>query len=70
MRDNREFELENIRIGENALSNFHVERASSVLAENGFIAIAIDASCQGESGGEPRFKEDPIARVEDIRGAV
>ena len=40
------------------------------MAEKGFIAIAIDASYQGESGGEPRFKENPIARVEDIRGTV
>jgi hypothetical protein len=40
------------------------------MADNGFITIAIDASYQGESGGQPRFKEDPIARVEDIRGTV
>ena len=43
---------------------------ASKLAEKGFITIAIDPSYQGESGGEPRFKEDPVARVEDIRGTV
>lgn len=38
-------------------------------AELGYITIVF-ASCQGESEGEPRYIEDPSARVEDIRSAV
>jgi len=40
------------------------------LAGKGFITLSVNASYQGESGGEPRNIEDPAMRVEDIRSAI
>lgn len=43
---------------------------SQHLAEHGFITIAMDASYQGASGGEPRSVDKPQFRIEDIHGAA
>ncbi|MFY3590606.1 MULTISPECIES: alpha/beta hydrolase [Achromobacter] len=40
------------------------------LAESGFIAIAYDASYQGESTGLPRQLENPYVRTEDISAVI
>jgi hypothetical protein len=36
----------------------------------GYVVIAFDASFQGESGGMPRYVEDPTQRVEDISRVI
>lgn len=43
---------------------------ASKLASQGFVTLAVNASYQGQSGGEPRDIEDPAARMEDIRCAI
>ncbi|MNZ37403.1 fermentation/respiration switch protein [compost metagenome] len=43
---------------------------SRKLAEQGFLAIAFDASFQGESTGMPRQLENPYIRTEDISAVI
>lgn len=39
----------------------------AALAKAGFVVVVPDASFQGDSGGEPRWIEDPEQRVKDYR---
>lgn len=43
---------------------------AQLLAEQGYVTIAADASYQGASGGYPRHTDKPQYRVEDIHGMV
>lgn len=40
------------------------------LAQLGFAALVYDPRYRGESGGEPRCYEDPLAKVDDARAAL
>ena len=43
---------------------------AQTMAERGFLTIAFDPSCTGESGGQPRYMASPDINTEDFMAAV
>lgn len=43
---------------------------AQTMAERGFLTIAFDPSCTGESGGQPRYVASPDINTEDFQAAV
>lgn len=46
--------------------SFYAEK----LAKKGWLVLVFDTSFQGESGGKPRYLENPYVRVEDVKCAI